>query len=438
MPGQHNQMFRGENGTWEVVSKLGSGGQGVTWAARNAATGDAAVLKEMRIEQIDDWKALELFEREVEALAALDHPGIPQLLDRVVEDGRTVAIVQTFVEGEDLASRLKKGPMAPDRFKQALRESLEILVYLHSRVPPLVHRDINPKNIMLGARTWLIDFGAVRFGHATNLTSVGTFGYMAPEQVMGRPTPASDVFSLGMSFLALAVRRDASEFPMDPGSGHVDVDTLIDRAGLKGALRHVLRAMTRPGVAERLSDPLEALRLLDTQRPLQPQKTVLPREPLRPVPQQVIRSTRSMTSPAVYLLIVPAVMALVGGLWFVLAEEEPELRAVPFDVPEKPVPVTPPPAETPIEASPTPVPQAQPSVPSPTEVVELTTENSAELELLSNPPSSVFIGGKRVGTTPLKVRRAFGPVQLEFRLANGRTIRRELMLIEDEKLVVKF
>ncbi len=436
MPDQEKRRFRGENGTWEVVSRLGSGGQGVTWSARNLATGDACVIKEMRIEQIDDWKALELFEREVEALATLEHPGIPRLLDRIIEDGRTVAIVQTFVEGDDLASLIAKGPMAPERFERALRETLAILVYLHSRVPPLIHRDINPKNMILGERTWLIDFGAVRYGHATNLTSVGTFGYMAPEQVMGRPTPASDMFSLGMSFLALAVRCDASEFPIDPDTGQVNVDALLDRAGIEGSLRHVLRDMTRPGVGGRLGDPQEALRRLDAPPPA-PQLLAPIRES-QPTPQPVVRpAITATTSPAAYLLLLPVVMAIAIGAWLFLVTDEPELQPVPFQPPPSQTVTVPAPTEV-TPATPSPVPQAQPPVPTPTEVVELTADNSAELELLSHPPSSVFVAGKKVGTTPLKLRRAFGPVQLEFRLENGRKIHRELMLIEDQKLIVQF
>src|SRR5690606_24119602 len=146
----------------------------------------------------------------VSTLAALEHPGIPRLIDRVIEDGRTAGIVQTYVEGHTIAQQIAEhGPLTAARFEQVLREGLEILAYLHEQVPPVLHRDVNPRNVMLGPdRVHLIDFGAVKVGGKTDMTAVGTFGYMAPEQILGRAQPASDAYGLGMTLVSLAERRD--------------------------------------------------------------------------------------------------------------------------------------------------------------------------------------------------------------------------------------
>src|SRR5690606_7491626 len=156
--------FHAEQHAYAVVRELGQGGQGRTLLVeREGEPGSRYVLKLLRLEHVDDWKQVELFEREVSTLAALEHPGIPRLIDRVLEDGRTAGIVQTYVEGHPIAQQIAEhGPLTAERFEQVLREGLEILAYLHEQVPPVLHRDVNPRNVMLGPdRVHLIDFGAV-------------------------------------------------------------------------------------------------------------------------------------------------------------------------------------------------------------------------------------------------------------------------------------
>ena len=93
------------------------------------------------------------------------------------------------------------------------------------------------------------------------MTSVGTFGYMAPEQLLSRPVPASDMFGLGMTMVSLGERRDVSELPVDDATGQVDPAAVL--RGLQPRLRRVVFDMTKPGLAERLGDAEGALRRLD-------------------------------------------------------------------------------------------------------------------------------------------------------------------------------
>ncbi|MCA9712507.1 MAG: serine/threonine protein kinase, partial [Myxococcales bacterium] len=242
-------IVRSEEHAYRVVEALGEGGQGKTLLVeREGEPGSRYVLKRLRIEHVDDWKQVELFEREVTTLAALDHPGIPRLVDRIVEDERTAGIVQARAPGRTMAQQIADHePLGPARFEQVLRQGLEILAYLHERVPPVLHRDINPRNVMIDdEHTSLIDFGAVRVGGKTDMTSVGTFGYMAPEQIIGRPEPASDVYGLGMTLVSLAERRDVGDLPIDPRTGQVDPTRLL--RGVEPRVRDVVLGMIEPGL----------------------------------------------------------------------------------------------------------------------------------------------------------------------------------------------
>lgn len=433
--------FASKTHAYDVVRELGKGGQGRTLLVeRKDEPGSRYVLKVLRIEHVDDWKQLELFEREVATLAALDHPGIPRLVDRIEEDGRTAGIVQTFIEGHTLAEQIAAhGPLGAARFERLLRECLDILAHLHEQVPPVLHRDINPRNVMLGPdRAYLIDFGAVRVGGKTDMTSVGTFGYMPPEQLIGRPVPASDMYGLGMTLVSLAERRDVGDLPQDPSTGRVDAAKLMLR--VEPRVRDVVLAMIEPGLGERLGDPREALARLDAP-PVLPMKAVV-----APV---------AVRSPNRTPLIVGALVAGVGVLAVLVlttAGSDPvPARAVPMAAPVQAVdpvqavaPVLPlePPMPFPVEPGQAkrerraiPVDPPPPFEPPP-EPAELTDENSAELRITSKPSNAlVFIDGKGSCYTPCAKQVAFG--RHAVRLERGeRAIDRTVQVLEDTLLQV--
>lgn len=108
----------------------------------------------------------------------------------------------------------------------------------------------------------LIDFGAVKVGRVdtTSMTTVGTFGFMAPEQILGRADTRSDLYGLGMSFVALATGLEPSELPQDPSTGQIDARSALK---LDGALQRVILALIRPGLDERPASAKAALELLD-------------------------------------------------------------------------------------------------------------------------------------------------------------------------------
>jgi serine/threonine protein kinase len=435
MSNDQSTAFASKTHAYTVVRELGKGGQGRTLLVeREGEAGSRYVLKLLRLEHVDDWKQVELFEREVATLAALDHPGIPRLVDRIEEDGRTAGIVQTLVEGHTLAEQIAAhGPIDAARFERILRECLDILVHLHEQVPPVLHRDINPRNVMLGPdRTYLIDFGAVRVGGKTDMTSVGTFGYMPPEQLIGRPVPASDMYGLGMTLVSLAERREVGDLPQDPSTGRVDAAKLLSR--VEPRVRDVVLAMIEPGLGERLGDPRQALRRLDSPAVL-PVKAAKVEIATTPAPLRI-----ALVVGLVALVMLAGVFLLVStGSKPVIVTRQVPVEAIPAPPveTEKPAPLAPP---STVERQPPipviPPPQVEPLLGPTPEPAELTDENSAQLRITSKPSNAlVFLDGKGTCYTPCARRVSFGrhAVHLEH---GERAVDRSVQVLEDTLLQV--
>ena len=218
-------------GPYEIVSPLGAGGMGEVYRARDTRLARTVALKVLPAHVAGDAQARERLEREARAVAALNHPHICTLHDigRESPDGQGASIdflVMEYLEGETLAARLEKGPLARD---QALACAIQIASALdRAHRAGLVHRDVKPGNIMLtkgGAK--LLDFGialpapTMRAGETTlharrELTDrgliLGTVQYMAPEQIEGRAIDArTDVFAFGAMLFEMVTGRKAFE-----------------------------------------------------------------------------------------------------------------------------------------------------------------------------------------------------------------------------------
>jgi hypothetical protein len=205
---------------------VGQGASGTVYRGTDEQTGQAVAVKEMAFRLGDDAKTRELVAREGRVLRQLSHPGIPRWLDEVVAGSgraRALFLVQEFIEGRALDEELAEHRWSEDEVLALMEEVLGILGYLHSRHPPVIHRDLKPGNLRRrpDGRVVLVDFGAVRDALAGaalgGSTVAGTFGFMAPEQFRGHAEPATDLYALGVIVVALLSRRDPS--------------TLHDRAG---------------------------------------------------------------------------------------------------------------------------------------------------------------------------------------------------------------
>ena len=158
-------------------------------------------------------------------LEGLDHPGIPAYRDHfeATPDGPgeevLFCLVRDFVDGESLQERIEAGRSYDEaEVVDIAGQLLDILAYLHGQSPPIIHRDIKPANVILGSdgRVHLVDFGTVQAEVARETggsTIVGTAGYVAPEQLMGRAAPASDIYALGVTIASLLSGMAPTEFP---------------------------------------------------------------------------------------------------------------------------------------------------------------------------------------------------------------------------------
>lgn len=254
-----NQLLRNR---YHLQERLGGGGLALTYRAIDTLTGQACAVKCLSFHHLSEWKTYELFEREAAILKKLQHPNIPRYLDFFTEETPEEIhfyLVQEFIEGNSLASRIAEGTHFTEREALELAEQLcEILAYLHSFSPPIIHRDMKPGNIIItqDQRVFLIDFGAVRekiladystFGGGS--TIAGTFGYMPFEQFQGRALPASDIYALGMTLIhALSLKNPAE---MAQKGNRLDFRPHIK---VSSGFASVIQKMIAPTLAQRYQD----------------------------------------------------------------------------------------------------------------------------------------------------------------------------------------
>ena len=209
-PAQEPGIGRLVAGRYRLLAKLGHGGMGTVWRAKDETVDREVAVKEPRVPdhlpERERANAYERMRREARAAARLDHPAVVNVHDVAVVDGRPW-IVMELVQGRSLGDALQEGTLGA---RDAARIGLEVLGALEAaHAAGILHRDVKPDNVMLGRhdRVVLTDFGIAQIEGETNLTDTGGFvgspEYIAPERVLGqRPGPASDLWSLGVVLYA--------------------------------------------------------------------------------------------------------------------------------------------------------------------------------------------------------------------------------------------
>jgi Tol biopolymer transport system component/predicted Ser/Thr protein kinase len=204
---------------------------GEVYRARDTRLDRTVAVKVLPAHLSQSDEVRQRFEREAKTISSLSHPHICALYDVGNQDG-TEYLVMEFLEGESLADRLLKGPLPPD---QVLRCGIEIADALDkAHRQGIIHRDLKPGNVMLTkSGVKLVDFGLARFAPpvpglsgmsvlptqaGTNLTEkgtiLGTFQYMAPEQLEGKDADArTDIFALGTVLYEMATGQKAFSGP---------------------------------------------------------------------------------------------------------------------------------------------------------------------------------------------------------------------------------
>ncbi len=189
---------------YRVENVLGKGGFGATYLIEDMKLkGKRRALKEVPELLFD--------ENEVNLLSQLNHPSIPDIIDRCVYDGMIYLLLE-FGGTSTLADEcLRMGGRIPlQKLLPWMKQLCDVLSYLHSQSPPIIHRDLKPENILLdnNERIMLIDFGIAKESAPTNTTRVTaravSHGFSPPEQVLGTGTDErSDIYALGATFYYL-------------------------------------------------------------------------------------------------------------------------------------------------------------------------------------------------------------------------------------------
>lgn len=201
-------------GRYKVLSQLAFGGLSAVYFAE-CESRDKVIVKESAIPgtvnsaRLD--KAEEMLRSEADMLVKLKHDKIVAVRDFFMESNKAYLVLD-YLPGQNLRQIIaRQGPMSEDVVVDWMRQLTEILRYLHSQTPAIVHRDISPDNIMLcpDGNLKIIDFGAaMEFLVTATGTLVGKQCYMSPEQFKGKATTQSDIYSLGATIYFLLTGRE--------------------------------------------------------------------------------------------------------------------------------------------------------------------------------------------------------------------------------------
>jgi serine/threonine protein kinase len=204
---------------YRIERELGQNHAGgrVTYLATHIDTEVPVVIKQFQFAQSgSSWSDYEAYEKEAEVLKQFHHPNIPRYLDSF-ETPSGFCLVQEYKKALSLA---ESRYFNTKEIQQIALMTLEILVYLQQQNPPVIHRDIKPENILVNRsgqqiKVYLVDFGFARMGGkelAASSVIKGTLGFMPPEQLFNRQlTEASDLYSLGITLIALLKRMRSSD-----------------------------------------------------------------------------------------------------------------------------------------------------------------------------------------------------------------------------------
>jgi formylglycine-generating enzyme required for sulfatase activity len=269
---------------YRALKILGQGGFGRTFLAvdEDKPSQPYCVIKQFLPQAQgtnNQQKAGELFTQEAIQLEHLGkHQQIPELFAHFIQDNRQY-LVQEYIPGQNLAQELAQtGAFSETKIINLLEDLLPVLEFIHQK--PVIHRDIKPENIIRRQgdnKLVLVDFGAAKAATRTALavtgTMIGSAGYVAPEQALGKPTFASDLYSLGVTCIHLFTNKEPFNL-FDSGEGDwVWRDYLTVK--VNNTLGQVLDKLLQQGTKKRFQTAQEVLEALQlTINPTPSLKTV--------------------------------------------------------------------------------------------------------------------------------------------------------------------
>jgi serine/threonine protein kinase len=283
-------------GRFELVGRLGAGGQGIVYLGRGTQPGEERVAVKV-LRSSADVTVLQRLARELEAI----HQVQPFVTARIIEasvDGDRRFVVSEFIDGPSLQERVDaQGPLSEGELQRLAVGTITALTAIHGA--GVVHRDFKPANVLLGPDgPRVVDFGIARVTDATTITSelIGTPSYIAPEQLTGeRPTSAVDIFAWALTISFAATGRLA--FTAD------NVQAVIyrilyedpDVAGVPSSLLPVIKQCLNKDPRQRPAARDVLLRLVD---PTAPQPAPAPQPARAPQPAPALQPAPTQYQPA--------------------------------------------------------------------------------------------------------------------------------------------
>jgi serine/threonine-protein kinase len=289
-------------GVYDVIAKLGEGGMGEVYRARDTKLNRDVALKVLPVLFTNDPDRLARFKREAQIVASLNHPNIAGIHGQEESNG-VQALVLELVEGETLAERIARGPLSVEEALPIAKQIAEALEAAHEH--GIIHRDLKPANIKLrpDGTVKVLDFGLAKtlepasggadVSQSPTITSpamtqagviLGTASYMSPEQARGKPADKrSDIWAFGCVFYEMLVGKRA--FPGDDVSevlAHVlmrEPDWAMLPAGTPEPVRRLLRRCLEKNPKLRLRDAGTAIVEIHEANAVTPEREVRGRTP---------------------------------------------------------------------------------------------------------------------------------------------------------------
>ena len=313
-------------GHYEITAKLGEGGMGEVYRARDTKLDREVAVKVLPEEFAQDRERLARFEREARAVAALSHPNILAIFDFGTEDGVTYAVTE-LLEGSTLRELLEGDGTPQRKAIEYARQTANGLAAAHGK--GVVHRDLKPENLFVTeeGRVKILDFGLAKLaeaeiGEAPTMAPtmgaetgpgvvLGTVGYMSPEQVRGQPADhRSDIFSLGALLYEMvtgqrAFQRDSAVETMSAILKEDPPELAEATERLPSALERVVRHCLEKNPEERFQSARDLAFALDAVTQTAISGTRIDVEPFPEAPKR--RSAAWWMGPV-------AVVALLAGL----------------------------------------------------------------------------------------------------------------------------
>jgi phage shock protein PspC (stress-responsive transcriptional regulator)/predicted Ser/Thr protein kinase len=244
-----------------VEALLGRGGMGAVYRARQVRLDRPVALKVLPPEMGRDPVAAERFAREVRTMAKLSHPGLVTVYDHG-QVGELLWLTMELVEGANLRQVMETGSLSPETALRLIPRLCAALQYAHDN--GVIHRDLKPENILIDAQgaPWIADFGLAKMtdedGAGLTQTGqlLGTYRYMAPEQLTGAKTVdhRADIYALGVVLYEL-LTGSLPQGRFEPPSRRVAIDVRLDEVVLRSLERDPQRRYQR---ADAMSQAVEA------------------------------------------------------------------------------------------------------------------------------------------------------------------------------------